>query len=125
MTENRRHPRIKEKVETRVRIQSAPGLPDLEGREFKCSSGDISLCGVRLHLDHPVPARSLVEVEIALGDPPAKYRFTGTTVWAEPPKTKGRRGSGQTSQIGIQLNISDNPMTGSWKKALKKLKGQA
>lgn len=120
MTEHRRHPRLFEKVETRVRIQSAPGLPDLEGREFDCSSGDISLGGVRLNLEHPVPAWSLVELEIALSDPPAKYRFTGTTVWMEQPKTGGK-----ACQIGIKLKISDNPMTESWKKALDKLKGQS
>ena len=123
MTESRRYARLSENARVTVRVQSAPGLPKLEGQVFKCSSHDVSENGVRLKVDVSVPPGSLLELEIMIGDPKVKYRFMGTTIWAEKPPPKGGAGNRKTSQIGVELKVTGNAMTESWNQALKKLRG--
>lgn len=120
VVEQRRQPRIDERADAKIRIQSAPGSPDLEGRVINCSALDLSVTGIRLTLDAPVPEWSLLELEITLKKFPTNYWFTGTTVWTLA-KHGERSGAEKHYQIGVRFDIANNPMAESWRKALKGL----
>ncbi|MBI2993260.1 MAG: PilZ domain-containing protein [Gammaproteobacteria bacterium] len=121
-TEKRRFSRVREKAPVTVRIQSAPGNPILEGREFKCSSRDLSEGGLRLNVDVPAMPNSLLELQINLGGAYSKYRFIGTVVWTQKAPPKGAAGKRKSWPIGVDLQLTNNPMTESWNQALKKLR---
>ena len=83
MKEHRRDPRAEEYADVSIKIQSAPEARGLEGKVFRSYSEDVSLCGMRLDVDMPVPIGALLELDIVLHNSPKKYHHLGNVVWAD------------------------------------------
>jgi hypothetical protein len=116
MQERRKHPRIQEKADVTVRIQSSPDAQNLEGRIFSCHSIDISLRGLKLWVNIPVPIGALLELEIVFNNLSTRFQHVGNVVW-----TWADEGLTDWYNIGIHFNTLANPQFDSWGSAVLKL----
>jgi PilZ domain len=120
MNENRRDPRLEEYADVSVRIQSAPEARDLEGKIFPSYSEDVSLSGMRLDVDIPVPIGALLELEITLHNSPTTYRHLGNVVWSDVIDDDNSK-YGCEHEMGVMLQIASNPQFDSWTTAVSNL----
>ncbi len=120
MYEHRNDPRIEEHADVTVRIQSAPDARGLEGRVFPFHTEDVSLSGLRLDVDIPVPIGALLELEITLHNSSMKYRHLGNVVWTDVVDDDNLEG-GSRHEMGIKLHTHSNPQFDSWVTAVSNL----
>ena len=120
MNEHRRDPRIKEHADVSVKIQSAPEVRDIEGRVFPFHSEDVSLHGIKMSVDIPVPIGVLLELEIMLHNSSMKYRFLGSVVWADAVDDDNLEHD-CWHKIGISLHTQANPQFDSWATSISNL----
>ena len=136
MDDHRKFPRVQEEADVTVCIQSSPEALDLEGRIFSCNSYDVSLGGVMLVVDIPVPVGSLdvtlggvmlvvdipvpvgslLELEIVFNHSSERYWHIGNVVWVGEVE-----GSPDWYHIGIRFDTAKNPQFSSWQSAVSKL----
>ncbi len=116
----RRNPRKEEHADVSVKIQSAPEARGLEGKVFPSYSEDVSLCGMRLDVDIPVPIGALLELEIMLTNSPTKYRHLGNVVWVDAVDDDNLE-YGCEHEMGVMLHIESNPQFDSWTTAVSNL----
>jgi len=120
MNENRNDPRTEEYADVSVRIQSAPEARGLEGKIFRSYSEDVSLCGMRLDVDIPVPIGALLELEIVLHNSPMKYQHLANVVWTDVIDDDNLE-YGCEHELGVMLHIESNPQFDSWYTAVSNL----
>ena len=116
MQERRNHPRVEQAAIVTVIVQSAHESPDLEGKVFPCRLTDVSLGGIKLWVDVPVPIDALLELEIVFNHSSERYHHTGCVVWVW-------EGEGLTDwhNIGIKFNISEYQQFNIWESVISKL----
>jgi hypothetical protein len=112
MQERRNHPRAQEKADVTVRVQSSPDARDLEGRVFSCHSIDVSLRGLKLWVNIPVPIGAILELEIVFDHLSTRFQHMGNVVWLWTDE-----GLTDWHNIGIKFNTSANPQFDSWRSA--------
>jgi hypothetical protein len=120
MPEHRSEPRAKADSEVIVKIQSVPGVPDLEGRIFACHAKDVSFNGMQLYIDIEIPCGALLELEIVFIHSSERYWHTGYVVWyddwmEDSPDQENR------FSIGIRFETITNPQSSSWRSAVSQL----
>jgi len=113
-------PRISERTDVSVKFQSSPLARSLEGRVYPFHSLDVSLHGVRLEVDVPVPIGALLELEIRLHNTRKKYRHLGDVVWADAIDNDDLEQS-NLQEVGIRFHTRSNPQFDSWAKAVSTL----
>ncbi len=116
MNESRREPRSQEQAEVSVRIQSAPDAQNLEGKIYKSQSEDVSLNGMKLNLDSPIPVGAHLDLDVILSTSTEKFQLTANVVWAD---TTDEDATGH--DMGVILNIESNPQHGAWSSAITNL----
>jgi len=109
--ERRREPRINAATHIHVKIQSAPGAHELEGRTIPTKSTDISIGGLCMKLEFPLPAHSFLELQITFLDTTERFLLTGSVMWTDP----------KTHIVGIQFNLANSPRLDAWKQAFARL----
>ena len=114
MNEHRRDPRTEEHTDVAVRIQSAPEAQGLVGKVFRSYSEDVSLSGMRLDVDLPVPIGALLELEIVLHNSPKIYRHLANVVWANIRDDDDYVKYGCDHEMGVMLHIESSPQFDSW-----------
>ena len=120
MYEHRCDPRIEEHADVSVKIQSAPQARGLEGRVFPFHTEDVSLSGLRLDVDIPVPIGALLELEIMLHNSSMKYRHIGNVVWTNGIDDDDLEDD-SWHEMGIKLHTQSNPQFDSWATAVSNL----
>ena len=120
MHEHRSDPRIEEHADVYVKVQSAPEIRNLEGKIFPFHSEDVSLYGLRLDVDIPVPIGALLELEIKLHNSSMKYRHMGNVVWSDATEDDDAE-QGYWHDMGIRLNSQSNAQFDSWSAAVANL----
>ena len=120
MHEHRCDPRIEEHADVSVKIQSAPEARGLEGRVFPFHSEDVSLHGLRMSVDIPVPIGALLELEVMLHTSSMKYRHMGNVVWADNVDDDNLEDN-CWHEMGISLHTQANPQFDSWVAAVSNL----
>jgi len=120
MNELRDNLRTEEHAEVFVKIQSAPEARGLEGKVFPTYSEDVSLCGMRLDVDVPVPIGALLELEIVLHNSPMKYKHLANVVWSDVIDEDYVE-YGCEHEMGVKLHIESNPQFDSWLAAVSTL----
>lgn len=116
MHERRNHPRIRETAVVTVIVDSAPEAPELEGKVFPCRLQDISIGGMKLWVDVPVPVGATVELEIVFNHSSEKYRQFGMVVWAW-----GGEGLTEWHNIGVRFETLPGMEFISWEAVLSEL----
>ncbi len=119
MHEHRSDRRIEEHADVSIKVQSAPQARDLEGRVFPFHSEDISVYGLRLGVDIPVPIGSLLELEIVLDSSSMKYRHLANVIWADAVSEDLEHGC--RHDMGVRLQTQSNPQFDSWATAVANL----
>ena len=120
MNDHRSDPRIAEHADVKVKFQSSPVARDLEGRVYPSHSLDISLHGMRLELNYPVPIGALLELEVQLQSSPTRYRHLGDVIWAFEVEDEDEPDN-RVHDIGIRFHANANPQFSSWASALSQL----
>ncbi len=120
MYEQRSDKRIEVPSDVYVKVQSAPEARDLEGKDFSFQSEDVSVYGLRLDVDIPVPVGALLELEVKLHNSAMKYRHMGTVVWVDELDDDDAE-QGYSHEIGIRLQTQSNPQFDSWSAAVSNL----
>ncbi len=120
MIVHRRNPRKEEHTDVSVKIRSAPEARGLEGKVFRSYSKNVSLCGMRLDVDIPVPIGALLELEIMLRNSSMKYRYLGNVVWADAVDDDNLEHD-CWHKIGISFHTQANPQFDSWATAISNL----
>ena len=120
MYEQRSDPRIEVHSDVNVKVQLAPETRDLEGKSFPFQSEDVSVYGLRLDVDIPVPIGALLELEIKLHNSAMKYRHMGNVVWADAVDD-GNPEDGCWHDMGIKLHTKSSPQFDSWATAVSTL----
>ena len=113
MNEHRRDPRAEEHADVSIKIQSAPEARGLEGKVFRSYSEDVSLYGMRLDVDIPVPVGALLELEIMLHNSPMKYQHLCNVIWTDVVDDDDVE-YGCEHEMGVMLHIESNPQFDSW-----------
>ena len=116
MDDHRKFSRAQEKADVSVRVQSSPEASELEDRVFSCRSFDVSLGGIMLWVDIPVPVGSLLELEIVFNHSSDRYWHVGNVVWVGEVE-----GSPYRYHIGIRFDTVENLQFSSWQSAVSKL----
>ena len=114
MKERRRHPRLKEETTVEVTILSAPDVPALENRSFTCSTLDMSLYGMRLSLDQPVPVGETLELRLASRNPTGTFWHIGRVMWSKQSERDKAR-----HLIGLQFTKTPEATLVEWEKSLR------
>ncbi len=81
MREKRKYKRAADKNIVLVTLMTIPGMKDMEGRTFTCTTADISLGGVRLISNIKIPVGTTMELRVAAVSPPAAFRHIGRVNW--------------------------------------------
>lgn len=109
--ERRRDPRTNAATHIHVKIQSAPGAHELEGRTIPTKSMDISIGGLCMKLELPLPAQSFLELQITFLDTSERFLLGGSVIWNDP----------KSHIVGIQFNLANYPRLDAWKHAFARL----
>ena len=120
MSEHRRNPRIDEHADVAIRIRTAPEAQGLVGKVFPSHSEDVSLSGMRLDVDIPVPIGALLELDVVLHNSPKKFKHLGNVVWANVVDDDNLE-SGCGYEMGIMFHLVSNPQFDSWISAVSDL----
>lgn len=105
--ERRRDPRCNIATPLQVKVQSAPGAHELEGRIIPTKSVDISISGLCMKLEFPLPAQSLLELQITFPDTSERFLLTGSVIWNDP----------KMHIVGIQFHLANYPRLDAWKQS--------
>jgi Tfp pilus assembly protein PilZ len=116
MNENRREPRSEEQADVSVKIASAPDVQNLEGKIFKSQSEDVSLGGMKLNIDTPIPVGAHLDLEVILNNTPEKFQLSANVVWADSTDLEATG-----HDMGVILNIESNSQFESWSNAISNL----
>jgi hypothetical protein len=114
MIEQRKSPRVQEKANVTVRVQSSPNAPELEGRVFSCYSSDVSFEGIQMCVDIDVPCGFILELEIIFSNSSEKHWQMGYVIWRDGSIDESL-GEGDWYNIGVGFDIFINPQFSSWK----------
>ncbi len=117
MNEHRREPRTEEQADVSIWVRTAPEAEDLEGRIFPSQSEDISMSGMKLSVDVPVPVGAILDLEVMLRNSPIKYEMIANVVWSDEEK----QDQGTGLEMGVILNIQSNSQLASWNAAVSDL----
>lgn len=82
MKDRRKHPRWQVERSLRIRILRAARADALAGQVFWCTSRDISLEGIRLCCEKPIPVGTLLELSIIVDDLPSEFLQEGRVQWS-------------------------------------------
>ncbi|MFQ5661590.1 MAG: PilZ domain-containing protein [Gammaproteobacteria bacterium] len=118
MSNRRKQTRAPEKADVTVKVLSATEATELEGKVFPFHSKDISLGGLQLHVNVPVPVGARLELEITLENSPEVYRHTGNVMWDDEWSGGGDENKAR-HKIGVQFNTLDNLQFNAWREAIK------
>jgi len=92
--ENRKHKRVIAERTAILKIVDAKSAPDLEGSSVFCATEDLSARGMRVTSDRVIPNGALVDIWIAVQDPPRAYSLLGTVRWVEETDPPGPHQAG-------------------------------
>jgi hypothetical protein len=123
MQEQRIDPRIRRFADVLVKFQSSPMTRQLEGRAYPSHSLDVSLHGMRLEVDAPVPVGALLELEVRLSPRSGRYRHVGNVVWSDAIDDDDGDAEmpGSLHDVGIRFHTHSNPQFSSWAQAVSSL----
>jgi hypothetical protein len=116
--DRRGHPRVDAAADVEIVIDSAPGVAELEGKSLLCSTGDISLRGVRLLTEVPLPVNSYLKLRIRLPRQTERYRQAGKVVWCRPLRDPA---GGAAHHAGIEFSLTASPDFDAWRVGLLRL----
>jgi len=120
MNEHRREPRTEEQTDVSIRIRTAPDAEALEGKVFPSRSEDISMSGMKLNVDTPIPIGAILDLEVMLRNSPIKYEMIANVVWADTfDENDIEQKSG--SEVGVILSIQSNSQLALWNAAVSDL----
>jgi hypothetical protein len=120
MIDIRKSPRVQEKANVTVRVQSSPEVPELEGRVFSCHSTDVSLEGIKMHIDTDLPVGALLELEIIFSNSPERYWQIGNVIWCDE-WVDYSSDKENWHNIGIRFDTAENLQISSWQSGVSKL----
>jgi hypothetical protein len=108
MQDRRKYPRIREEDSVVVVVLSAPAAHDIENKTFFCSTEDISFDGLRFRIHKGVPAGAILQLLVAVMDPPRAYKHVGQVVWCrEVPENSHYA-------IGVKFTGTPVDILGAW-----------
>jgi len=117
MNENRREPRSEEQADVSIRIRTAPDAEALEGKIFPSQSEDISMSGMKLNVDVPVPIGAVLDLEVMLSNSPIKYEMIANVVWADVSDISDLE-TVSGCDVGVILSIQSNTQLALWNAAV-------
>jgi len=120
MKEHRHEERTEEHADVSIRVRTAPEAEALEGKIFPSQSEDISMSGMKLNVDVPVPVGTILDLEVMLSNSPIKYEMIANVVWADAME-EGNIESNSCCDVGVILNIQSNTQLASWNAAVSDL----
>lgn len=120
MNEHRHEARTEEHADVSIRVRTAPDAETLEGKVFPSQSEDVSMSGMKLNIDVPVPIGAILDLEVMLSNSPIKYEMIANVVWADATKDKSLE-SESACDVGVILNIQSNTQLASWNAAVSDL----
>ena len=118
MSESRKEPRIEEHADVSIRVRTAPEATNLEGKVFPSHSEDISMSGMKLCVDMPVPVGAVLDLEVMLKNSPLTYEMIANVIWADSNDDEESESNGE---VGVILNINSNSQKASWNAAVAEL----
>ncbi len=116
MNESRREPRSQEQADVSVKIESAPDAQNLEGKIYQSQSEDVSLSGMKLNLDSPVPVGAQLDLEVILSNSQERFNLSANVVWADSTDLEATG-----HDMGVILNIESNTQQETWSSAISNL----
>jgi hypothetical protein len=83
--EHRSEPRVEHQVRFFFEVYECPEDLDLVGTSIECEAIDFSSHGIQLQTDQKVPANTMLNITIGVGDPFAMYLLRGEVRWVRTP----------------------------------------
>lgn len=117
MNEHRREPRTEEQADVSIWVRTAPEAEDLEGRIFPSQSEDVSMNGMKLSVDVPIPVDAILDLEVMLSNSSIKYEMVANVVWSGEENQE----QGSDLEMGVILNIQSNSQLALWNAAVSDL----
>ncbi|MBU0679301.1 MAG: PilZ domain-containing protein [Verrucomicrobia bacterium] len=117
MKERRRHPRFNYDQEVDVTFYSVSGHSDLAGTRFHCHTADISKDGVRLSSSREIAPGTMLELSVAINDPPACFTHVAQVRWVNRDEVQG------DFSLGLQFVSSDRHMD-EWRNMVRQLRNE-
>jgi Tfp pilus assembly protein PilZ len=117
MIKFRREPRIQEQADVSIRVRTAPLAKELEGRNFSSRSENISMSGMKLNTDIPIPVGSVLDLKILLKNSPIKYEIMANVVWSNLKNAL----QDFVGEVGVTLTIEPNSKLALWNAAVSDL----
>jgi hypothetical protein len=80
--DNRAEPRVTHHIRFFVHVQACDDNPELIGTSVECEAIDFSTCGMQFKTEHLLPAATLLNITIGIGNPSSTYTLQGQVRWA-------------------------------------------
>ncbi|OGT73616.1 MAG: hypothetical protein A3I78_06475 [Gammaproteobacteria bacterium RIFCSPLOWO2_02_FULL_56_15] len=119
MSDLRQNPRIPENADVSVRIESSPEARNLEGRVFISNSIDISLGGLQITVEFPIPVDASLELKVTFHSSSKTYWHKGIVIWDDELDSHGKEY--KMHRVGVEFNTLDNPQFFAWRAAISEL----
>jgi Tfp pilus assembly protein PilZ len=113
MEERRRYRRVREEDSVVIVVLYAPDARDLENKTFFCSTQDISYDGLRFRIYRAMPVGAVLQLLVAVMDPPRAYKHVGTVIWSEE-ETKDHHHT-----IGVKFTKTPPDVLRAWQDMMR------
>ncbi|MBT7333625.1 MAG: PilZ domain-containing protein [Gammaproteobacteria bacterium] len=100
--DQRIHPRLISEDRLFLQILQCKDQPSLTGTTLACTTVDMSMSGLQLKTNQPLPLGSTLEIWIDVAMHPSKFFLTGEVRWTRPTMSHDDKGD-ELYFIGIQL----------------------
>jgi Tfp pilus assembly protein PilZ len=99
-----------ERVVVQIVSSTRDTLPP--GTVVRCSTKDVSVSGLRIQLDQPVPEGFLLELWIEVSNHPTKFYLAGEVKWCQ------ELDEGKRYLVGVELKEADTDDFKQWQEVL-------
>lgn len=118
--DGRAHARVASSGSVVVTVLSSPDVPELRNKVFFCSTRDLSVGGLRLRMQVPVPPASILGLLVAMSDPIGAFRHIGRVAWTR------RLPEGAAFAVGVEFTDTPRATRMAWRDAVgRRLRGPA
>ena len=110
MLNRRRNPRLAERISVVMQLRDPDDAGTAHRKDFFCTTRDVSSGGIRLRHVDPVPCDSVVELLVAVTDPPQQFVHVGRVRWAR------RLPVSKLWLMGVEFTESTGRQMQAWRK---------
>jgi len=111
--EKRKHWRVAENNAVIFTVMAAGDSDDRTGKQYICSTVDVSVIGMRITCRESLPKGALLQLMLAIKEPPCSFALKGKVRWARKDEELGKY------HAGVQFIDNDVTVMKKWQALIR------